>query len=183
MSAVPHLLPNCVSSALKQWLQPGFNLPFEGLGGSWTMGGAEHHQVFSGLHWLCSQSSGLQMLPWGCCCYLFLQSEEEGRWKIISLQKCANPHSRAIIFLNKVNLSSGIPVAQNMSSGLCLQINSNKEKNAVLLTVICQLSWPITPPHLLGCIFQTLWEDTCLLTETEFQECQQNVYYDYLLTL
>lgn len=187
MSVVSHLLPNCFSSALEKWLQPGLNLPCEGAGGPWAAGGAGHCEMFSGLHWLCSQSSGLgfKCFLGGAAATYFSNLKKRKGGKLSVVQKCVNPHSRAVILLNKVKLSSVIPVAQIMVYGLCSQmINSNKEKNAVLLTGICEPSWPVTPPHLLGCIFQTPWEDTCLFIETEFhQECQQNVYYDYLLTL
>lgn len=61
----------------------------------------------------------LQMLPWAGALTYFsnLKKREDGRSSL--LQKCVNPHSRAIILLNKIKLSSVIPVAQNMAFALC----------------------------------------------------------------
>lgn len=123
-------LTNCFSSALEKWLQPGFNLPCKGAGG---VGGAGHCKVFSGLHWLCSQSSGFgfKCFLGGAAATYFSNLNKRKDGKLSVLQKCVNPHSRAVILLNKVKLSSVIPFAQNMAYGLCSQmINSNKEKNA-----------------------------------------------------
>lgn len=34
------------------------------------------------------------------------------------------------------------------------------KKKAFILTGISELSWPVTPTHLLGCIFQTVFSDS-----------------------
>lgn len=64
-------------------------------GRSWTPWGVP----WAPLALLSELCPGLQMLPWGWCSYLFLQSEKEGRWKIISFAKMCKSSFQGNYFL------------------------------------------------------------------------------------